>query len=87
MVVPLKKGKGPMRHIKSPDELDLEEVSIHTASFLEFLSLCRRHSGARAIESIFAQALWERSLGVCQREGAITQPLSLPAGKLPCLAT
>nr|XP_021325186.1 receptor-type tyrosine-protein phosphatase S isoform X32 [Danio rerio] len=26
VVVPLKKGKGPMRHIKSPDELDLEEL-------------------------------------------------------------
>ncbi|KAK9967134.1 hypothetical protein ABG768_001546 [Culter alburnus] len=28
VVVPLKKGRGPIRHIKSPDELDLEEVNI-----------------------------------------------------------
>ncbi|XP_050950448.1 receptor-type tyrosine-protein phosphatase S [Labeo rohita] len=26
VVVPLKKGRGPIRHIKSPDELDLEEL-------------------------------------------------------------
>uniref|UniRef100_A0A673N341 protein-tyrosine-phosphatase n=1 Tax=Sinocyclocheilus rhinocerous TaxID=307959 RepID=A0A673N341_9TELE len=43
VVVPLKKGRGPIRHIKTPDELDLEEVNI--ASFLKSLSLCRRHSG------------------------------------------
>uniref|UniRef100_A0A8C1STT2 protein-tyrosine-phosphatase n=1 Tax=Cyprinus carpio TaxID=7962 RepID=A0A8C1STT2_CYPCA len=43
VVVPLKKGRGPIRHIKSPDELDLEEVNI--ASFLKSLSLCRTHSG------------------------------------------
>lgn len=28
VVVPLKKGRGPIRHIKNPDELDLEEVNI-----------------------------------------------------------
>lgn len=27
VVVPLKKGRGPIRHIKSPDEMDLEEVN------------------------------------------------------------
>uniref|UniRef100_A0A671SDS7 protein-tyrosine-phosphatase n=1 Tax=Sinocyclocheilus anshuiensis TaxID=1608454 RepID=A0A671SDS7_9TELE len=43
VVVPLKKGRGPIRHIKTPDELDLEEVNI--ASFLKSLSLCCRHSG------------------------------------------
>ncbi|XP_051550633.1 receptor-type tyrosine-protein phosphatase S-like isoform X7 [Myxocyprinus asiaticus] len=26
VVVPLKKGRGPIRHIKTPDELDLEEI-------------------------------------------------------------
>lgn len=36
MVVPLKKGRGPIRHIKNPDELDLEEVNIP----FFFSSLC-----------------------------------------------
>lgn len=31
VVVPLKKGRGPIRHIKSPDEIDLEEVSNHSS--------------------------------------------------------
>lgn len=82
VVVPLKKGRGPIRHIKSPDELDLEEVNKPTASFLKPLSLCRRHSGAEAMESVLTGALWERSQG-----GTITQLSSLPAGKLPHLAT
>ncbi|TRY60380.1 hypothetical protein DNTS_025785 [Danionella cerebrum] len=31
VVVPLKKGRGPIRHIKNPDELDLEEVNTNTS--------------------------------------------------------
>lgn len=50
VVVPLKKGRGPIRHIKSPDELDLEEVNI--PFFLQVFVLV-------------SQTQWSQSHGKC----------------------
>lgn len=59
----------------------------HSLFSSKSLSLCHRHSGARDVESVLTGALWECSPGVCQGEGTIIQLSSLPAGKLPRLAT
>ncbi len=67
VVVPLKKGRGPIRHIKSPDELDLEEVNI-PAFIFSFFCPCVADTVEPKPCNVFSQGHCgnERSRGVCQ---------------------
>ncbi len=67
VVVPLKKGRGPIRHIKSPDELDLEEVNI-PAFIFSFFCPCVAGTVKPKPCNVSSQGHCgnERSRGVCQ---------------------